>query len=143
MDVVVRARKTTGQIEGVYRSSDATVLEAQATIVEATHDYLLVETEASDQVLQSRYYIQGGALTPKTEVTITANPMQFVGDGVATSNITVTPFAPCTLLVNGTPTALTAEDQVLELSSTVPQLFLITLNAQADLWGDAITVEAT
>lgn len=90
----------------------------------------------------SRMAVVQGELVAKTETVITATPNPFAADGVTECMVSLTPFVPCTLRVNGTPYALTVEDPALVITSDEPRTFTLTLDWLPTHGADPLTVIA-
>lgn len=103
---------------------------------------LLPVATAPTAVTFLQYVVVDGALVQKTAMTITAISSPFPPDGVTECAVTVSPFVACTLLVNGTPYALTTEDPTLILTSDVPATFHVSLAWMPTHWANPITVLA-
>jgi len=142
MTLLLLYSATDGRIVGCWQSNPATLLPAQMEHSGATALYALTDTELSPTEILSDYYWKDGALVAKEVLMLTADPNPFQANGVSICAMTVSPFAPCTLNVNGTLQALTVEDQVLELTSNSPQTFVISLEPQGPYKADGLTVEA-
>jgi hypothetical protein len=143
MTVLLQYRVSDGWIQGTWESSTLANLQAQIVPDDPTYRYLATDVELSAQVLLAAYYVPEDVLTAKIVLTLSATPSPFVADGIAVCNVTVSPFVPCTLLVDGGEVALTAADPTLELTSDVPHVFQVSLAPVAAYRADAITVEAT
>jgi hypothetical protein len=141
--VLLQYRLSDGGLQGTWTSSTLANLQAQIVPNDPTYGYLATNVEISQQVLLADYYAPDGVLTAKIVLTLTATPSPFVADGIAVCSVTVSPFVPCTLLVDGDEVALTAEDPTLELTSDVPHVFQLSLAPVAAYRAEAITVEAT
>lgn len=139
---LVKYVRATGQIDGVYESAILAMLEAQRVAEDTTYGYLLLETPipVADQ---ERYAITEERLVEKHPLTIEADPMTFVADGLDECLVTVEPWHACTLHVNGQPYGLTPDDPFLALTSDVPQRFEIILAWMPGYWASPVTVEAT
>lgn len=92
---------------------------------------------------QERYEIREGAVVARQQLTLEADPLTFHADGLDECLVTVAPWQPCTLLVHGSPYALTAEEPMLVLTSDVPQRFEVRLALRPGVWAEPLTVEAT
>jgi hypothetical protein len=89
------------------------------------------------------WYVSSGELVAATEVVLSADVTPFTADGVAECTITVSPFVPCTLLVNSSPYSLIPEDPHIVLTSDVPRQFRVVLAPLAGYWATPLLVEAT
>lgn len=143
MTVLLQYRLSDGWIQGAWESSTLANLQAQIVPDDPTYGYLATDVELTQQVLVSAYYVPEGVITAKTVLTLTATPSPFAGDGVTVCRVTVLPFVPCTLLVDGSELAVTALDPMLELTSDVPHVFHVQLAPVAAYRADPVTVEAT
>ena len=132
-----------GQITGLWRSDSQPLLAAQIVADDPDFGYLLSDLLQGATDLQDRYYVIGGSVFAKTEVTLTATPSPFAADGVTECTVSVTPFIECTLRVNGTSHALTVGDETLVITTDTPQTFTITLEPMGAYWAAPITAEAT
>jgi len=132
-----------GQITGLWRSDSQPLLAAQIVADDPDFGYLLSDLLQGATDLQDRYYVIGGAVFAKTELTLSATPSPFAADGVTECAVSVTPFVECTLRVNGTTHALTVGDETLVMTTDTPQTFTITLEPMGAYWAATITVEAT
>jgi len=140
MAYVVRYATDTGQIDGVYQSEVPALLDAQQR-QEAGIAYLRTE-QAMPLEQQDRYEVRAGQLVAKAEHQLTASVSPFPADGQTECQVTLTPFAPCTLLVNLTPVVLTEADPVLLLTAASARQFAIRLQPQAGIWAAPLNVEA-
>jgi hypothetical protein len=93
-------------------------------------------------IVQEQWYIVEGVCVPREELTIVADPNPFPAPGGDKCSVTVTPFVPCTLLVNDTPYALTEADPTLELGASVPTTFLIFLQELTGYWATPLAIQA-
>lgn len=143
MPVLLQYRLDDGTITGRWEATTWTLLNAQIVPDDPTYGYYKGEDLVGIGVLHEQYYIsEGGTLTEKTVLTLTALPTPFSADGVMRCEVSVTPFVPCTLLVDGTALQLTAEDPVLELTADDPHRFQIGLLPVAGVRADPLVVEA-
>jgi hypothetical protein len=143
MPVLVHYRLTDGAILGAWQAATEALLQAQTPPPQDGATTVMVETDVPLVRLVADYAMHEGALQPKTVLTLTATPASFVADGVAVCTVSVDPFVPCTLLVDGTPYTLSLEDPAVELTADVPHTFTITLAASATASAPPLTVEAT
>jgi hypothetical protein len=143
MTVLLQYRLSDGWLQGTWESSTLANLQAQIVPDDPTYGYLATDVELSQQAFLAGYYVPDGVITAKTVLTLTATPSPFVADGAAVCSVTVSPFVPCTLLVDGSEVALTAADPVLELTSDIPHAFHVELAPVAAYRADPVTVEAT
>jgi hypothetical protein len=143
MTVMLQYRLSDGWVQGTWESSTLANLQAQIVPDDPAYGYLATDIEITQQVLLAAYYVPDGVLTAKIVLTLTATPSPFVADGIAVCTVTVSPFVPCTLLVDGSEAALTAADPMLELTSNVPHVFHVELAPVAAYRADPVTVEAT
>lgn len=132
--------KATGEIMGVYTADLREHLEANRRD-DATHGSLLLEA-AIPPMDHEQFAVVDGAVIAKQALTIVANPAPFPADGQTPCQITVEPFAPCMLLVNGEQVTLSASDPMLLLTADAPQQFVIQLVAMTGRWAAPLTVEA-
>jgi hypothetical protein len=142
MPLLAKYYLTDGLIRGMWSASVADQLTPQIVPDDPDFGYLILEG-SDQQALQEQYVIVDGALVTKPAVTLTASPTPFQADGVEVCTITVTPFVPCTVLVQGIPYALDVEDPAVLLTTDVPTLFEISVPHQAACWGAPMLVEAT
>jgi hypothetical protein len=139
---------STGLIQGVWTAVLEEHLTPNIDQNNPTHGYLVVNDDTlSAAILQERYWVESGVLTPSNEVTLLATPNPFQANGTAACTILPQPFVPCTLLVeqSGQQTAvqLATVDDPLILTADVPQVFGVQLAPLAGTWASAIRVEAT
>jgi hypothetical protein len=142
MALLLKYRTADGGIVATWEASPASLLDAQRGQEDPLHGYVQLETAREGSEVGATSYVAAGALRPKRQVILTAVPNPFprgVGHGC---HITVTPFEPCTVLLDGVPYALTEDDQVLELSSEEPHTFTLTLGAMAQVRAEPLSVEA-
>lgn len=145
MLLLIKYRQESGEIDGVFTGTSPEMLEAQRVVDDPTYGYLLTEFEdglGTFDLIQ-RYEVHGDALQARQQLTIDADTTVFMADGIDECLVTVEPWQPCTLLVNGEPYALTEPDPILLLTSDVPQRFFITLVPLAGYWAMPLTVEAS
>jgi hypothetical protein len=138
---------STGLIQGVWTAVLEEHLTPNMDANNQTHGYLLVDDDTlTAAVLQERYWVQNGALTPATEVTLVATPNPFQADGVAECRVQPQPFLACTLLVGplGQQTAvdLTTAADPLILTADTPQGFRIALAPIPGMYAAVVMVEA-
>lgn len=143
MSSVLQYRSSDGLIVGMWTSNTTALVEAQIPQVDTTYSYLTSETDVSQELLFTHYYVHEGLLVAKAVLTLGAAPNPFTADGAAVCVVTVAPFVPCTVLVDGTPYGVTAEDTSVELTSDVPHVFHVELAPVAAYRADPLTVEAT
>lgn len=141
MPLLIKYVLIDGLIRGVWSASVEEQLTPQIVGDDPDFGYLIL-AGSDQQALQEQYLIVEGALVTKPPVTLTASPNPFTADGVAVCTITVTPFLPCTVLVQGIPYALDAGDPAFLLTTDVPTVFQVSLPHQAACWGTPILVEA-
>lgn len=139
---------STGLIQGIWTAVLEEHLTPNIDADNPTHGYLLVDDDTlSAAILQERYWVNDGVLTPSNEVTLLATPNPFQANGTAECTILPQPFVPCTLLVGqpGEQTAaqLATVDDPLILTADVPQTFAVQLAPLAGTWATPIRVEAT
>ena len=142
MTRLLRYRLTDGTITGCWEGIPA-YLEAQVDTTDSAVGY--VEDVVADVPLPwlfERWRIVEEIVTAKAEVALLAAPAPFAADGTTVCLVTVQPFVPCTVLVNGTPIALTLEDTTLEMTAEVPAIFTIALQPIATHWAPPMTIEA-
>jgi hypothetical protein len=143
MSRLLRYRVSDGAITGCWEGIPA-YLEAQVDTSDPTVGYFDdVVADIPLPELFEQWRIVEEVVTAKATVTILASPNPFAANGTAVCLVTVQPFVPCTLLVNGTPVALTLEDTTLELTSDVPATFQLALASMATHWALPLSVEAT
>jgi len=130
-----------GAIVGLWESGVPSLLESQQT-ADPDHGYVQAAGETFPYSLMTDYYVVNGTVTPKQVLTITATPTPFPADGVTQCQVSVSPFLACTLLVNGTPQALTDVDPTLEITSDVPQTFQVALQPLAAAKAEPLTITA-
>ena len=140
MPSVIKYVLTTGQLIGVWEANTTAMLLPQIVEGDDTYGYLLREEPAPRP--QDQWWVQDGELVHAGELRIVPDVFSFAADGVAACTLTVSPFVPCTLLVNGVPWSLVPEDPALVLTSDVPQTFQVRLAPLAGYWASPITVEA-
>jgi len=143
MATLLKYSLTDGQIAGLWRADSEALLSAQIVEDDPDFGYLLSDLLQGATDLQDRYYVIGGAVFAKTELTLSATPSPFAADGVTECTVSVTPFVECTLRVNGTSHALTVGDETLVITTDTPQTFTITLEPMGAYWAAGITAEAT
>jgi hypothetical protein len=142
MDVLLKYERSTGTIRGIFQSAVAGMLDAQIVPDDPVFGYVRYETALDADAIQRGYYVQEDGVAAKTPLTLTATPAPFAADGVTVCAVTVDPFVPCTVLVDGIPYALTEEDQTLELTSAVPHRFQVALGTMAAYMADPVSLEA-
>lgn len=91
---------------------------------------------------QERYEVREGQVHAKQQLTIEADPLTFVADGLDECLVTVAPWQACSLLVNGVAYPLTDAEPMLVITSDVPQTFVITLALCPGVWAQPLSVEA-
>ena len=143
MPVLVKYLLADGGIVGTWDCPVLEVLEAQIVADDPEYGYSLETSVEQPEQLQAGFFYQDGALTPKTVLTLTATPEPFPADGVTQCHVSVSPFVPCTLVVDGTSYALVPADTDLELTSNVPRTFQVTLAPMAAYQCAARTLTAT
>ena len=79
--VLLQYAKTDGRICGVFRSTSPELLEGQAHAANDTYGYVLAATDDTNDVLQTRWWIEDETLVAKTAVRLTATPNPFVAVG--------------------------------------------------------------
>lgn len=141
MPLLAKYHRADGLIRGTWTANNLASLTAQVVEEDLEYGYLVLADQDA-VALQEQYVVLDGALAAKPQVTLTATPNPFLATGGSVCTITVTPFVPCTVLVNLTPYALVPEDPALLLTSDVPALFQVSLAHQAACWGNSLTVEA-
>jgi hypothetical protein len=133
----------TGAIVGVWESNTEALIEAQRVEEDVVYGYLAVDlTDVGNQALQDGWYVHEELLLEKNELTLSATPSPFTADGVEVCTISVTPFVPCVLLVNGTPLEVSEGDEDITLTADVPETFVVVLEPLAAYWATPLTVEA-
>jgi len=143
MATILHYRLSDGLIQGMWTSNTQALVDAQIVPGDTTNGYLQVDTALDFQTLRERWYVHEDLLVSKAEVAIQADANPFEADGVTICTVTVSPFVPCTLLIDGAEVVLTPADDTAELTSEVPHTFQITLAPLAQYWAVPITVEAT
>jgi hypothetical protein len=133
---------STGLIEGVWESNADALVAAQQVEADATYGYLALAKAVPVSELYASWYVLDGVLTAKEELTLSGDPNPFAADGVTVCLISVTPFVPCTVLVNGAPLAVQVGDEVITLTADVPATFTVTLAPMAAYWAAPLTIEA-
>lgn len=139
---LLKYRLTDGLIVGTWSANTEELLVPNIVDEDPLYGYLLSTSTVSPRDLQERHWVDEDTLETKTESTLAATPNPFDADGIDECDVTVTPFVPCTLLVNGSPNVLTTEDQILVLTAEAPVSLVITMAPLASHWADPITVEA-
>jgi hypothetical protein len=142
MPTLIKYERATGRIDGGWVSLTTACLEAQRQPDDATWAYLRLETEEDLAQITARRYVHADLVLAKQALTLTADPSPFAADGNTTCHITVAPFVPCTLLLDGQPYALTEADPVLALTADSPRRFVVELEPMVTAWADPLTVEA-
>jgi len=140
--MLIKYRHTDGAIRGTWSTDLESLLRHQMQGDDPAHGYLMQAEDIDVGLVSDRYYVTGERLTPKTALTLTADPTMFPADGRTVCRVTVTPFVPCTLLVDGQPLALTPGDSVLELTAQAAHTFFIALDPMVTAWAEPIAVEA-
>jgi hypothetical protein len=143
VDVVLKYERSTGAIRGIFESVVEGMLDAQIVHDDPVFGYLRHDTALTAEALQRGWYVHEDLLVAKTVLTLTATPSPFAADAVTVCTVTVEPFVPCTVLVDGVPYALIEEDPTLELTADVPHRFQIALAPVAAYMAAPLTVEAT
>lgn len=143
---VLQYRLTDGSLAGLWEGPESYLL-AQVVVDDPTFGYLLLADDAPaaalpTDVLLGQWAVVAGVVTGKTTLELIAVPNPFTADGLAVCLVTVEPFVPCTLRVNGEAVVLTAEDMTLELTSDVPATFHVELLPLATHWAMPLRVEA-
>lgn len=143
MTILLKYARTDGRIQGMWESIVPDLLAAQMVADDPVSAFVMVETDLSPRDLQLDHFVQDETLVAKTVLTLTATPNPFTADGTTVCTVTVAPFVACTLLVDGTPVALTEADPDVELTSDVPHVFQVVLVPMTAYRADPMTVEAT
>lgn len=143
MALMVRYRLGDGGIEGVWEATPVTMLDAQIQLEETDYGYVFVETGLLAVDVLQHHYVWQGELQRKTVLTLTAQAATFPADGASLCQVTVTPFVPCQVRVDGDVYPLTPEDPSVVLLADVPHRFLVSLEPLAAYEAAALTVEAT
>ena len=143
MSSVLQYRSSDGLIVGMWTSNTTALVEAQIPQSDPTYSYLTSETDVPQENLLTHYYVHEELLVAKAVLTLGAAPNPFPADGAAVCLVTVAPFVPCTLLVDGTPYDVTAADTRVELTADVPHVFHVELAPVAAYRADPLTVGAT
>jgi hypothetical protein len=139
---LVKYQRSDGLIVGLWSANMLELLEPNRVLDDPLYGYVTYSSPASPHEVEEQSRVTAGAVVPKTAATITCTPATFAADGVAEAVITVTPFAPCTLLVDGQGQVLTTGDPILQLTSDIPHIFQLALAPHAEIWAPARTVEA-
>jgi hypothetical protein len=137
---LIHYRREDGSIEAVYESGLREILE-----LNRREDDVIASVFVDDPVLAAhheRYQIVDGWVQLKSQLLLSAEPPALPADGISTSTITVTPFVPCRLDVNGRQVILTQDDPMLVLTTDQVQPITITLVAMPGYWAQPLTVEA-
>jgi hypothetical protein len=142
MPQLVKYLLSTGRIAGVWESNTTALLDGQRDDTDPTYGYLLLTESVPTQELESTWYVLDGVLTAKTTLVLSADPAPFAADGVTVCTVSVSPFVPCTLRVNGTPLDVSAGDEVVTLTADVPETFTVTLAPMAAYQAAPLTIEA-
>lgn len=142
MHVVVQYLKADGRLLGVWQAEPTTRLPAEVQQGTETDAYAITETELEPTALLETYFWHDGALHAKGTLVITAAPNPFAADGVTECHVSVSPFAPCTLLAEGQEVTVTDADPVLELTADSPHTFIVSLKPMGAYMATTITVEA-
>src|SRR5262245_42464084 len=121
MAYMLKYRLVDGLIEGVWDATPVTYLDAQVEVADTVSGYLFAESALSPLEVLEQHYVHQGEVTPKTVLTLTAAPATFRGDSASQCHVTVSPFTPCRLAVQGRTVDLTADDPVLVLTADRPQ----------------------
>jgi len=143
MAFLVKHRLTDGAIVSLWEATPPTLLDSQIVLDDGTHGYLFLVTDVPLLEVLEGHYIRQQMLLPKTVLTLTAAPATFPADGVSECRVSVAPFVPCTLLVQGEAVSLTTDDPVLVLTADTPQTFYVALDPQAAYRAEPLIVEAT
>jgi hypothetical protein len=129
----------TGAIVGEQNASSVELLAAQS-VPTGTGAVLVEAGMGIDE--REGWVVADGVLVAKTQAVVVADTNPFAADGVTVCGVTLHPFVPCMLLVNGTPYALTEEDPTLEITSDVAMTFAISLAWHPTHWAAPLTVIA-
>lgn len=140
---LIKYQRPTGAIVTIWQSNTRALLEGHVAAGEADAGYLWREedTVAASELVE-RWRVQEEALVEKTQVTLIAEPETFVADGEEICLVGVTPPTVCTVHINRTAYALTADDPVVMLTSTTPQTFVVELAAHPTVWALPVMVSA-
>src|SRR5262245_40986113 len=139
---LLKYRLTTGEIDGLWEAATTEHLHAQIVEGDTTYGYLLSDVATSSEELHRAWHVHDGVLLAKEEVRLVASVARFLADGVTECQVTVEPFVPCTLLVDGATYALTAEDPALTITALRAKVFTITLAPLVTHWSWPLAVEA-
>lgn len=143
MPVLLQYRRDDRTITGRWEATTREMLAPQIVPDDPVYGYLVTDISLRMGVLHDQYYVgDDGVLTAKTVLTLTASPTPFAADGATICAVTVTPFVPCTLVVDGTEVVLTPEDPILELTADSPHTFQAGLVPLAGFRADPLRVEA-
>jgi len=139
----IQYRVSDGFIQSLWDANPPSLLLSQDTSTDPAYTTALVDSTLSPTMIFEGYYMQDGVMVEKLMLTLTATPNPFPANGVTECQVTVTPFVPCTLLVDNQPMTLAASDPVLEITASTPHTFVISLEPMAAYRAATITAEAT
>lgn len=140
---LIKYRRRDGQIEAIWTSNSRDLLAGHVAETDEEAGYLFREEETVGvSELVERWSVQEGQLREKVQVTLIAEPETFVADGDEICLIGVLPATSCTILINGEPYALTADEPCVTLTSPTPQTFAVQIQSHPAVWALPITVTA-
>lgn len=129
----------TGQITSLLV---ATSLEAILRQVPPDGQAVLVADGTIDRTTLEQFQVVGGALLEKTPVLLSASLNPFPADGISECVISMTPFVPCTLLLNTTPYPLTLTDPTFVMTSEQAGRWTVTLAWHPTHWAAPLLLTA-
>jgi hypothetical protein len=134
---VVDGPPPVGRIVSVWQAIPAAWLDSQTPQGEPPPVARQFDVDLDPREVLMAYYVLGATLTAKAVLTLTATPNPFPADGVTVCQVSVTPFVPCTVLVETTtPLALTEADPLGEVTTTTPGPIQITLQPMTQYRAD-------
>jgi hypothetical protein len=125
--LLVQYRSSDGLITSAWDANPPTLLLSQESGTDPDFATALFDTTLPPTMLFEGYYVQDGALVEKLALTLGAAPNPFPADGVTVCQVSVTPFVPCTLVVDGQASAVSGADPILELTASAAHVFVISL----------------
>lgn len=141
MPQLIQYRVADGMIISICESYSLELLAQNRHEEDPAYAYL-ERQEHLPLMEQERYEIRDGAVHAKQQIAIEADPLTFHADGIDECLVTVEPWHPCVLLVNGVAYPLTEDEPMLLITSDVPQTFTIVLAPMAGFWALPLQVEA-